>query len=266
MRLHILNDLHLEFARWPREIDLNAIDADITVLAGDIGVGLEGIVWALAAFQRPVIYVLGNHEYYGQRLMPELLATARAKCRGTHVHLLENDAVAIDGVRFLGCTLWTDFALFDEEERNVRAMEEAGMKMGDFRQIMAGRRDGGYGKNKLIPFTPAMARERHLASRGWLEGELAKPHDGPTVVVTHHAPSARSLTYQEPTWLLDAAYASNLERLMGESQVRLWVHGHTHLATDYEIEGTRVVNNPRGYVPGEMVGEFRPGMVVNISF
>lgn len=262
MRLHILSDLHLEFARWPREVDLNAIDADVTVLAGDIGVGLEGVVWALAAFRRPVIYVLGNHEYYGQRLMPELLAAARAKCRGTHVHVLENDAVAIDGVRFLGCTLWTDFALFGEEERNARAMEEAGMKMTDFRHIMAGRRDGGYGKNKLIPLTPAMARERHFASRAWLETELARPHDGPTVVVTHHAPSARSLTYQEPSWLLDAAYASNLEHLMGESQVRLWVHGHTHLATDYKLKGTRVVSNPRGYVPGEMVGEFQPELVV----
>jgi predicted phosphodiesterase len=264
VRLHILNDLHLEFARWPKEVDVNAIDADVTVLAGDIGVGLEGVTWALAVFRRPVIYVLGNHEYYGQRLMSELLAAARAKCRGMHVHVLENDAVVIDGVRFLGCTLWTDFALFEEDERNARAMEEAGMKMGDFRHIMAGRRDGGYGKNKLIPFTPAMARKRHLVSRAWLEGELAKHHDGPTVVVTHHAPSARSLSYQEPSWLMDAAYASNFEHLMGREQVRLWVHGHTHLATDYEIEGTRVVSNPRGYVPGEVVGEFKPELVVRV--
>jgi predicted phosphodiesterase len=264
VRLHIVNDLHLEFARWPREVDLNAIDADVTVLAGDIGVGLGGVTWALAAFRRPVIYVLGNHEYYGQRLMPELLAAARAKCRGTHVYLLENDAVAIDGVRFLGCTLWTDFALFEEEERNLRAMEEAGMKMGDFRHIIAGRRDGGYGKNKLIPFTPAMARARHLASRAWLEGELAKPHDGPTVVVTHHAPSARSLAYQEPTWLLDAAYASNLEHLMDKRRVRLWVHGHTHLATDYQVADTRIISNPRGYLPTEPVGAFDLALTLEI--
>lgn len=264
MRLHVLNDLHLEFAGWPREVDVNAIDADVTVLAGDIGVGLQGVTWALSAFRRPVIYVLGNHEYYGQRLMPELLAAARAKCRGTHVRLLENDAVVISGVRFLGCTLWTDFALFEEAERNVRAMEEAGMKMGDFRRIMAGRRNGGYGKNKLIPFAPTMARERHLASRAWLEGELARPHDGPTVVVTHHAPSARSLTYQEPTWLLDAAYASNLEHLMDKRRVRLWVHGHTHLATDYEIEGARVVSNPRGYVPMENNLDFQPSQVAKV--
>lgn len=264
MKLHILSDLHLEFAKWPREADVNAIEADVTVLAGDIGVGMEGIAWALSVFRRPVVYVLGNHEYYGQRLMPDLLAEARERCRGTHIHLLENDAVMIGGVRFLGCTLWTDFALFEDAERNARAMEEAGMKMGDFRHAMVGRRGGGNGKNKLIPFTPAMSRERHLASRAWLEAELDKPHDGPTVVVTHHAPSARSLTYQEPSWLLDAAFASNLERLMGEDHAGLWVHGHTHLATDYEVAGTRVVSNPRGYVPEERVREFLAGMVVEL--
>lgn len=264
MRLHILNDLHLEFARWPREVDVNAIDADVTVLAGDIGVGLQGVTWALSAFCRPVVYVLGNHEYYGQRLMPELLAAVRAKCRGTHVHVLENDAVMISGVRFLGCTLWTDFALFEEEEQNVRAMEVAGMKMGDFHRIMAGRRNGGYGRNKLIPFTPRMAVARHLESRAWLEAELAKPQDGPTVVVTHHAPSAGGLTYGEPSWLLDAAYASNLDHLMGEGRVRLWVHGHTHLTTDYELKGTRVLSNPRGYVPGEVVDDFSPSLAIQI--
>ena len=264
MRLHILNDLHLEFADWPRKVDVNAIDADVTVLAGDIGVGLEGVAWALSAFRRPVVYVLGNHEYYGQRLMPELLAAARAKCRGTQVHLLENDAVAIDGVRFLGCTLWTDFALFEEEERNVRAMEEEAMKMGDFRQIISGRRDGGYGKNKLVPFTPQMAIVRHQASRAWLETELDMPHDGPTVVVTHHAPSARSLTYQEPTWLLDSAYASNLEHLMGTERVRLWVHGHTHLTTDYHVAGTHIISNPRGYLSTEPVGTFDPALMLEV--
>ncbi len=172
MRLHILNDLHLEFARWPREIDLNAIDADVTVLAGDIGVGLGGVTWALAAFRRPVIYILGNHEYFGQRLMPELLAAARTKCRGTHVHLLENDAVVIEGVRFLGCTLWTDFALFEEEERNVRAMEVAGLMMGDFLRILGGRGDGGYGKNKLIPF-PAADGDRPAPGEPRLAGDGA---------------------------------------------------------------------------------------------
>ncbi|MBE7459640.1 MAG: metallophosphoesterase family protein [Zoogloeaceae bacterium] len=112
MKLHILSDIHLEFSSWPRQVDINAIDADLTILAGDSGVGLEGVMWALSAIRRPVVYVCGNHEHYGQRTMPKLLAAARKKCSGTHVHFLENDAVAINGVRFLGCTVWTRSSTF----------------------------------------------------------------------------------------------------------------------------------------------------------
>jgi len=95
MKIHVLSDIHLEFGKWPDAIDINAIDADVTVLAGDIGVGLEGIQWALS-IERPVIYVFGNHEFYGQRPMHDLWRKAREKVAGTHVHLLENDAALID--------------------------------------------------------------------------------------------------------------------------------------------------------------------------
>lgn len=263
MKIHAVNDLHLEISLW-MPTPSTVVAADLVVLAGDIGRHTHGLEWARTAFaDKRIVYVAGNHEFYFAD-MRGLAAQMRKAALDLGIDFLDNGEVVVGGMRFLGCTLWTDFALFEEEERNARAMEEAGTKMGDFRHIMAGRRDGGYGKNKLIPFTPAMSRKRHLASRAWLEGELARPHDGPTVVVTHHAPSARSLSYQEPSWLLDAAYASDLDHLMGEEQVRLWGHGHTHLATDYELKGTRVVSNPRGYVPGEVVGEFKPELVVRI--
>ena len=66
MRIHVLSDLHFEFQKWRNAIDVNEIEADVTVLAGDIAVGLEGVAWALKAFKRPVIYIMGNHEFYGQ--------------------------------------------------------------------------------------------------------------------------------------------------------------------------------------------------------
>lgn len=90
MKIHILSDIHLEFGKWRRTEDANAIDADVTVLAGDIGLGLSGLDWALT-FRRPVIYVLGSHEFYGQRPMQTLWRKARAKVQGTPVHLLDND-------------------------------------------------------------------------------------------------------------------------------------------------------------------------------
>ena len=145
MRLHILSDLHFEFGKWPKHVDVNAIDADVTVLAGDIGVGLEGLQWALT-FNRPVIYVMGNHEFYGQRPMNDLWRKAREKVEGTHVQLLENESILIDDlrhpgerVRFLCATLWTDFAILGNE-RQSECMEAAGREMTDYSVIHVSRR------------------------------------------------------------------------------------------------------------------------------
>jgi len=111
MKLHILNDLHIEFEDFAPP----ATDADVVILAGDIGVGVEGLRWAKDRFlDRPVIYVPGNHEFYHHdlSLIEELKAQAPE-----HIHVLNDDQVVIGGVRFLGCILWTDFALFGEAER-----------------------------------------------------------------------------------------------------------------------------------------------------
>ena len=125
MKLHILNDLHIEF----EDFDPPATDADVVILAGDIGVGLEGLRWAEARFpDRPVIYVPGNHEFYHHdlALIEELKAQAPE-----HIHVLNDDQVVIDGVRFLGSILWTDFALYGEGER-FYAMKTAEKWMTDF--------------------------------------------------------------------------------------------------------------------------------------
>src|SRR5262249_18429013 len=115
MKLHILSDLHFEYGAWPPQVVVNEIDADVTILTGDLGGGLQGIAWALS-IARPVIYVMGNLDVYGQSSMEELWHEARNAAKHSHVHLLENAAVLIDDprtpgehVRFLGTTLWTDF-------------------------------------------------------------------------------------------------------------------------------------------------------------
>ena len=82
MRIHVLSDLHFEFQKWRREVDVNSILADVTVLAGDIAVGLDGIAWALKAFKRPVVYVMGNHEFYGQRPMAEVIQKRKRNAPG----------------------------------------------------------------------------------------------------------------------------------------------------------------------------------------
>ncbi|MEN8763395.1 MAG: metallophosphoesterase, partial [Thiogranum sp.] len=111
MKLYILNDLHIEFEGF----EPPDTDADVVVLAGDIGVGGEGLRWAEDRFpDRPVVYVPGNHEFYRHdiTLIEELKAQAP-----DHIHVLNDDLIDIEGVRFLGSILWTDFALFGEGER-----------------------------------------------------------------------------------------------------------------------------------------------------
>lgn len=131
MKLHILSDLHLEFAAFHPP----ATGADLVILAGDIHVKDKGLAWISAAFpDTPVLYVLGNHEYYG-RAYPKHLHDLKEKVQGTSIHILENDTFEMDGIRFLGCTLWTDFKLFGDPRI---AGYEATMKMTDYRKIRIG--------------------------------------------------------------------------------------------------------------------------------
>ncbi len=247
MKIHVLNDLHIEFGAF----EPPSTTADVVVLAGDIGVGLEGMRWARSCFaDRPVIYVPGNHEFYHHdiALIDELKA-----CTPAHIHVLNDNEVEIDGVRFLGSILWTDFALFGEAEKWF-SMQQARQGMNDFAII----------QNNGRPFTPEDAMQLHTASRDWLTNRLAEPFAGKTVVVTHHCPSSRSVPPRFANDLLSPAFASNLEGLMGGDRVVLWIHGHTHDPFDYEVDGTRVVCNPRGYAPHDLTPGFRPDLVVEI--
>lgn len=288
MRLHVISDVHLEFQKWRSTWDVGTIDCDVHVLAGDIGVGLSGIAWALEAFTRPMIYVFGNHEYYGQRPMTELLEKAREKVAGTHVHLLENDAVILSGeegdrVRFIGATLWTDFCIHGPERQQFM-MNHAGQVMSDYANIFVTRRGSRYGRNASAGLwepgltatrsgdrlTPRKVLSLHHDSRDFIEQELTTASQGralgeKTVVVTHHAPSARSLPYGEVATPTDAAYASHLDHLVAKTD--LWVHGHVHEAREIELAyGGRIAVNCRGYRDHgpESVEEFKWDRVVEI--
>ena len=247
MKLHILSDLHLEFCAF----DPPETDADVVVLAGDIDVGTAGLRWAAEQFgDRPVVYVPGNHEFYGQdiRLLAELKSLAPP-----NVHVLDSDVFEHAGTRFLGCVLWSDFTLLGERERTA-AMQQARLGINDFQNIRTGSRR----------FTPEDAAEWHRQNRRWLRSRLDESWEGATVVVTHHAPSARSIPRRFARDLLSPAFASDLEPLMGAARVTLWVHGHLHDSVDCEVNGTRIVCNPRGYVPCEPNARFVPALTVEI--
>jgi len=237
VKLNILSDLHLSLGALA--IPQNAADA--VVLAGDIARPREAVAWA-AGFPKPVLYVPGNHEFYGGSIAGTV-AELKRLCTGTGIRVLDNDDVIIAGVRFLGTTLWTDFMLFGEGEKRAAAMSKSQRFMRDFTSIRIG-------EAAQEPFTPAASAALFKIHAGWLKRKLSEPHDGPTVVITHHAPSRKSIHPRFADSLLNACFVSDAERLVESSGARLWVHGHTHDSFDYQVNRTRVVCNPRGYAKG----------------
>ncbi|HTT11296.1 MAG TPA: metallophosphoesterase [Burkholderiaceae bacterium] len=231
MKLQILSDLHLGVAGMEPE----HTDADVVVLAGDITRPAGACEWA-QRLEKPVIYVAGNHEFYGGELHGTL-ADLRTRCAGSNVHFLERDALTIDGVRFLGTTLWSDFLLYGEGSLRGRAIAEALRLVADFKRISLGAR----------LFTPDDCARLYEEASRWLDRTLDQPFAGPTVVVTHFAPSPKSIHARFEGSLLNPCFVSQAERLMGSERVKLWIHGHTHDSFDYTVRGTRVVCNPRGY-------------------
>lgn len=175
-----------------------------------------------------------------------------------NVHYLDCGEFVFDGVRFLGATLWTDFALFGSENRSS-TMVDANLVMNDYQRIrLASAR-----YRKLQPVDTA---KLHTEQKAWLAKKLDEPFVGPTVVVTHTAPSRRSVA---PEYALDpvsAAFASCLDDLV--SKANLWIHGHTHTSFDYLVDHCRVVANPLGYMKKGGNAEnanFDPNLIVELG-
>lgn len=248
MKIHILSDLHTELA----EFSPPDTDADVVVLAGDIGVGLAGIEWAAGKFpKKPVIYVPGNHEYYGHdiTLIEELIKQSQP-----NIHVLNNEKIVLNGVRFLGSTLWTDFKLHGEGEAWF-ARQRAKRSIRDFESI----------RHCGLTFTPEHSVDLHEASRAWIESKLEVQFNGPTVVVTHHLPASMSIARRYANDPLNPAFASSLEDVIERYHPELWIHGHTHVPCDYDLFKTRIVCNPRGYSGEYHEPGFREDLLVTID-
>ncbi len=87
MKINVLSDLHLGVGEMGRPLN----DADLVVLAGDIGPPRQALAWALR-LGKPVLHVLGNHEFYGGSI--DLTADdLKRLCAGTRVHLLERQHI-----------------------------------------------------------------------------------------------------------------------------------------------------------------------------
>ncbi|SFQ67545.1 Calcineurin-like phosphoesterase [Variovorax sp. OK605] len=273
MKVLILSDLHLEFAPFEPAPEL---DFDVVVLAGDIhSPAKRAVQWAADRFRgKPVIYLLGNHEYYDGRL-DTTLADARREAEGTNVHLLDVDAVVIDGVRFLGATLWTDFELAIETSEGLvsdpaRAMKMATNLLNDYTLIRApdeSAEPDTWRHKQGRKLQAADTLRIHQAQRAWLQAKLAEAFAGSTVVVTHHAPHRGSLSQRYADDWASGAFVTELPEAFFDVPV-LWVHGHTHQRFDYRVRNCQVVCNPRGYVnwSGRIENQaFEPGLIVDVK-
>jgi predicted phosphodiesterase len=240
INIGIISDIHQdckrgEYIHEPKD------NIDVMIVAGDLqeGNGIETLVPYVQAGQR-VVYITGNHEYYNHSvsLLDNDIA-AHAQVAG--VDFLQQGTVVIDNVRFIGATLWTNFMLYGEAEKwFVKQACQKGMN--DYEYIRKLHKTNYYTR-----LTTLDVEQMHADQLAYIVGELSMPHDGPTVVVTHHGPSMLSV----PPWYKDdkvsGGYVSPLEDIIEKYEPDMWVHGHTHTPFDYELFNTKVVCNPRGY-------------------
>lgn len=246
MKIQITSDLHCD-AGGP----LLPGSADVIVVAGDIGAGCSAHpqveAWLAAGSQ--VVLVLGNNDFEGSSI-EETVARWQALAQShPGLHLLDSDDVEIGNVRFLGATLWTDFAYGGNAARAMQVLADA---MPEYQTT----------RFRGFMLRPADTLALHHADRMWLQLMLSMPHEGPTVVVTHHLPHANSVAPEFSASPLNPAFVSDLSFLIERGQPALWVHGHTHRPVDYRMGSTRIVCNPRGYGSGDT--GFDPSLVIEL--
>jgi predicted phosphodiesterase len=275
MKIQLLSDLHLEanpgFEATP------APDADLLVLAGDVGSyqrRKDGSTmvepdWGLQRFSPlpqhagwpvPVLFVPGNHEYDALDI-DEAHAGLRTTCERLGITWLERETTVIDGVRFVGTTLWSDYDTFCDPgsalTEQLRQRHKAFRAANFYLHKMAGQRGG-------TLFDAAAMRELALECQAWLREALARPHaDGPTVVVTHFAPTLHSADPRYGHSPGTAGFCNALDDLLPMAD--LWLHGHLHCPTDAQVGRCRIVANPLGYADkGEQL-TFSPTLTVHVE-
>lgn len=271
MNIQIFSDLHCDVSAV-KPITIGH-GVDVVAVAGDVSQGARNSFVALRQIvpeRIPIVFVMGNHEFY-HRFLEEELDAAKAIASDHNVHLLQDRVVRIGPVRFAGATTWTDYRLFGANNA-AAAMIAARTGLNDHRLI-------GWKKEPWQRFRPQEALRLHAHSRGFLAETLAEP--GPLVVLTHHAPHINSVADRYRSDILSAAFASDLSDLLllpdrwaktpydhepseaeRPSDV-IWVHGHCHSSSDYLAGAVRVLANPHGY--GSENAAFDPTLVVEVG-
>lgn len=276
MKVAYGSDLHLEFGT----IELNNTEnSDLLILSGDILIAediyrhpdpmadfkkqlekLPGLLWKPSDNQKrsmiyheflnnvsnqfpKVIMILGNHEYYNGKFPDAVQWLKEYVVQFPNISVLEKEKIEIEGITFIGGTLWTNL-----NNDNPITASVLGNSMNDYSLI----RNSTYGYRRLIPIDTLKDHKKFLEYiKNVVESEPEKPY----VVCGHHAPTTLSIHEKyktEKDFHDNGGYASDLSNfILDHPQIKIWIHGHTHENFDYMMGSTRVLCNPRGYIAHE---------------
>jgi predicted phosphodiesterase len=270
VKIGLVSDLHLDISKG-----MELPGGDVLILAGDACEARtltkqfhstkvlpytggqfpcsDFFEFELAKYKK-VFYVMGNHEHYGGKYwktLPEL-----RRIMPPNVTILENQCEEYQGVVFIGATLWTDM-----NKGDGWTMASIANYMNDYSAITYHYPQyGSYHKMRPIDTV-----NMHIASRRYIEETVKQYHDRPVVVITHMAPSSMSVHERFRGEWSNAAYYSDLSNLILDNpNIKTWCHGHMHDPSDYMIGDTRVISNPRGYIPYEAGNGFDPAFTFEV--
>ena len=236
MKIITYSDLHLEFGtdfKPPRQRE-----ADLMILAGDIITfrDYEPLREFLSNWEKPVIFIAGNHEFYTNTSMITEAENFKNWLKKNHpyVHFLQDEAITINNIHFFGGTMWTDF-----QQSSEKAMLEAKRGMNDFRLIKV---------NNDITLTPQYTVNFHEIFFKKLTEWFKKKLNGKRVVISHHAPIINPKTKYSNSSLSPAFNSTDMIPLIEQYQPDLWIYGHTHECDDHTLEKTRIISNQMGYL------------------
>ncbi|SEH87634.1 metallophosphoesterase [Tardiphaga sp. OK245] len=256
MKIQIFSDAHIDYP-GSRGLPPLIPGVQAVLVAGDV---CEGLIRSLTelreAYPKPVeiVVVAGNHEFY-RSVWPDEVRNGQGAAAVLGVHFLEDEAIAIGKLRIIGATLWTDYELFGPVLREP-AMRTAYNTMSDHKRIT-------WQKSPWLRFRPHEARMLHQSSRAFIQAQLATAHNGPTLVLSHHACCIEAIDPNFREDMISAAYASDLRELVDDYQPEFWVSGHTHYSMDLQRGRTRLISNPIGYAHNNQ--HFDPLFTVEID-
>jgi Icc-related predicted phosphoesterase len=237
VKIQIVSDTHFEFQQdkgkeFLKELSKES-EVDLLVIAGDFTncSNLQVSIKRACKLFKHVVFVLGNHEYYGSsKNITEKTMSGLDKIQ--NFTWLNNSSFRYMDHVIHGSTLW--FKDFKDSYIHRK-------KMNDFR--------------KIANFEDWVFEENAKSVR-----YLRKSVSSKDIIVTHYLPSYRSIHPKYAGSVLTPMFLTDVEDIIVEKQPSLWIHGHTHESLDYMIEKTRVVCNPFGYA---MLNEVNPSFKDN---